>query len=66
MASDAAELSSILSALGDLERLLAAIARRHEGPDHEDVLGALYEAERTLQATQRQVERAQRLSASGA
>jgi hypothetical protein len=62
MASDAAELSAILSTLGELERRLTAMARRYEGSDHADVLGALYEAERTLQATQRQVERAQRLT----
>ncbi len=56
-----AELSSIHSALGDLQERLTAIAGRYEGTDHEDVLGALYEAERTLRATRRQVERAQEL-----
>lgn len=62
MASDAAELSALLSTLADLEHRLAAIATRHEGPGHEDVLAALYEAERALQAAQRQVTRAHRLT----
>jgi len=58
MASDAAELSSIGGALEDLERRLAGIAGHYEGTEREDLVGALYEAERTLRATRRQVDRA--------
>ena len=62
MANDAAELSSLLTTLAEVERRLAAVAGRHEGAEHEDVLAALYEAERSLRATQRQIERAEKLS----
>ena len=61
MASDAAQLSSIQAALAELEGRLAAMAQRYEGTTREDVLGALYEAERALRATQRQVARAEQL-----
>jgi hypothetical protein len=62
MASDAAELSSIAGALDDLERRLAGIAEHYRGTERDDLLGALYEAERTLRATLRQVERARELA----
>jgi hypothetical protein len=60
MPSDGAALASILTALGDLEARIAALVAPYEGSDREDVVGALYEAERSLRAAQRAVERAER------
>jgi hypothetical protein len=62
MASDAAELSSIRGTLLEVEQRLADIARHYEGTERDDLLGALYEAERTLRATRREVERAEQLA----
>jgi hypothetical protein len=61
MPADAAELSSLSTTLTDLERRVAAIAGRWEGTDHDDVVAALYDAERNLRAANRGVERAERL-----
>jgi len=60
MASDGAALASILTALGDLEARLSALVGPYESANREDVVGALYEAERSLRAAQRAVERAER------
>ena len=62
MASDAAELSSIVSALSDLEERVTSIIGHHEGTPREDLLNALYEAERSLRSAGRSVDRAQRLA----
>jgi hypothetical protein len=56
--SDAAELSALAGSLDDLSRRLAAVAERHEQPPRDDVLGALYDAERSLRAARRRVEAA--------
>jgi hypothetical protein len=61
MAADAAELSSLTTTLAELERRIAAIAGRWEGTNHDDAVAALYDAERTLRAATRAVERASRL-----
>lgn len=62
MPSDAAELSSIATALHDLETRVTAIAERYEGTKREDLLAALYETERQLRGVVRSVERAARLA----
>ena len=62
MPSDAAELSSIVGILTDLEGRLEAMAHRYTGTEREDLLAALYEAERSVRAARRQVERAERLA----
>ena len=62
MGSNAAELSSIRDAIDDIERRLAGMARGYEGTEHEDVLAVLYEAERSLRAGRRHVERAEGLT----
>jgi hypothetical protein len=59
---DAAELSSLHSAVTDAARRIGAIAAEYEGTEREDLLGALYEAERNLRAALRQLERAERLA----
>jgi len=60
-ASDAAVLSSIATSLGDLHDRVEAITSHYEGTTRDDLLGALYEAERQLRATIRSVDRAHRL-----
>jgi hypothetical protein len=62
MARDAAELSSLHSAVMDAARRIEGIAAAYEGTEREDLLGALYEAERNLRAAVRQIERAERLA----
>jgi hypothetical protein len=61
MAADAAELSSLSTTLTELEARVTAMAKRWEGTDHDDVVNALYDAERNLRAANRGVERAERL-----
>jgi len=62
MPSDAAELSSLSTALSELERRLVAIAGHYDGTDRDDLQAALFEAERQLRAAHRSVERAARLA----
>ena len=62
MPSDAAELSSIATAVTEIETRVEAIARRYEGSKRDDVLHVLYEAERQLRATIRSLERAAQLA----
>ena len=61
MSAATAELSSLATAIEDVQRRITGIAGRYEGTEHDDVLGALYDAERNLRAAHRQVERAARL-----
>jgi hypothetical protein len=58
MPSDAAELSSLATTLGELERRLGQLGLAYEGTDHEDAAAALFDAERTIRAAARSVERA--------
>ena len=62
MPSDAAELSSIVSAVSELETRIADIIGHHEGTPREDLVAVLYEAERALRSAVRAVERAARLA----
>jgi hypothetical protein len=62
MPSDAAELSSIVSAVSDLETRITDIIGHHEGTPREDLVSVLYEAERALRSAVRAVERAARLA----
>ena len=52
---DEAELSSIATQLEDLATRVAAMAKRHDGSDTEDVAVRLYELERTLVSAGRRV-----------
>jgi hypothetical protein len=58
MPGDAAELSSLATTLSDLERRLGALGVAYEGTEHDDVVAALFDAERTVRAAVRSVERA--------
>lgn len=57
-----AEVSSITDTVGGLRERVAALAPTVAGADHDDLLGALFEAERSLAAAARHLERAKRLT----
>jgi hypothetical protein len=59
MAGADPELSSLATTLGELERRLGDAAARYEGTEHDDVVTALYDAERSVRSATRSVERAQ-------
>jgi hypothetical protein len=58
MPGDAAELSSLVTTLTELERRLGQLGQEYEDSDHDDVVAALFDAERTVRAAVRSVERA--------
>jgi hypothetical protein len=60
MPGDAAELSSLATTLGELERRLGELGVAFEATGHDDVVAALFDAERTVRAAARNVERARR------
>jgi len=60
MPGDAAELSSLVTTLHELERRLGELGLAYEGSDHDDVVAALFDAERTVGSGARSVERARR------
>lgn len=57
-----AEVSSIADSVGGLRQRVAAIAPSLAGGGAEDLLSALFEAERSLTGAERQLERAKRLT----
>jgi hypothetical protein len=57
MDSPAAELSSLASALDDIQRRISAVAARYEGTDREDLAHGLYEVERNLATGARRLEK---------
>ncbi len=57
--SDAAELSSLITAVEDLLARVEAITGRYEGSKRDDLLGELYQAERALKAGARRLTTAQ-------
>jgi hypothetical protein len=61
MSRDDAELSSLATALSELEQRLAAAAKRYEGTHHDDVVTALYQAETSARDAARNVGRARNL-----
>jgi hypothetical protein len=61
MPADDPELSSLSTTLAELERRLGAAAGRFDDARHDDVVSALYEAERSVRAATRSVDRARRL-----
>lgn len=60
-ASDAAELGSLVHALEEIERRIVAMTAHYGGGRRDDVLAALFTAERALRAAVRDVEAARRL-----
>ena len=61
MSREAAELSSLGTTLSELERRLGALGKSYEGTDRDDVVAALFDAERNVRAAARSVERARLL-----
>jgi hypothetical protein len=57
-----AELSSIGGTVDDLRQRVAGLATPLGGSDRDDLIAAIYEAERGLQAAARHLERATRLA----
>ncbi|HLT15152.1 MAG TPA: hypothetical protein VK007_00500 [Acidimicrobiales bacterium] len=55
MELDAAQLSSLSSALADLTERITALADGYQGSPREDVAADLYEVERHLQAADRRL-----------
>ncbi|MGK2929936.1 MAG: hypothetical protein ACSLFO_10210 [Acidimicrobiales bacterium] len=58
MTSDAAELSSISSALEELAKRIVTIAERRDGDPDDSVSTGLFEVDRSLRNAVRQLERA--------
>jgi hypothetical protein len=62
--STAAELSVAVEAIGRYRERVAALATPHLGSEREDLLAAIYEAERSLRSAERALERAARVAGS--
>jgi len=58
--TDAAELSALASTIEDLERRILSIADRYASSDREEVLAALFGADRHLRQAERSLETARR------
>jgi hypothetical protein len=58
---DAAELSSLVASVEDLQRRSLDIARRYEGTTRDDVLAPLYEVDRSLASVVRKLNDVMRL-----
>jgi hypothetical protein len=57
VAPPSAELSSLASALDDIQGRISAVAARYEGSAREDLANALYEVERNLATGGRRLEK---------
>ena len=60
----AAELSAAAEAVGSYQRRVGALAAPHLGSAREDLVLAIYEAERSLRTAERQLQRAIKLARS--
>jgi hypothetical protein len=58
----AAELSAAAEAIASYQRRVAALAAPHLGSDRDDLVSAIYEAERSLRTTERLLQRAVKLA----
>ncbi len=58
----AAELSAAAEAVGSYQRRVGALAAPHLGTEREDLVMAIYEAERSLRSAERQLQRAVKLA----
>ena len=58
----AAELSAAAEAVGSYQRRVGALATPHLGSAREDLVLAIYEAERSLRTAERQLQRAIKLA----
>ena len=60
----AAELSAAIDAVDGYRRRVDALVGSDLGPDREDLVAAIYEAERALRTAERALQRALKLAAS--
>jgi hypothetical protein len=58
MTATAAELSAAAEAVGSYQRRVADLAGPHLGSEHEELVAAIYEAERALRSAERSLRRA--------
>jgi hypothetical protein len=58
----AAELSAAAEAIAAYQRRVADLAGPHLGTEHDDLVAAIYEAERALRTTERLLQRAVKLA----
>jgi hypothetical protein len=63
-AATAAELSAAAEAVGTYQRRVAALAGPHLGAERDDLVTAIYEAERALRTAERLLQRAVKLASS--
>lgn len=61
-AATAAELSAAAEVIATYQRRVAALAGPHLGTEREDLVAAIYEAERALRTTERLLQRAVKLA----
>lgn len=62
VAATAAELSAAAEAVAGYQRRVASLAGPHLGTEREDLVAAIYEAERALRTTERLLQRAVKLA----
>lgn len=60
----AAELAAAADAVDRYRQRVGDLARPHLGTEHEDLVAAIYEAERALHAAQRQLQRAAKVASA--
>jgi len=63
-AATAAELSAAAEAIGNYQRRVAALASPHLGTERDDLVTAIYEAERSLRTAERLLQRAVKVASS--
>jgi hypothetical protein len=61
-AATVAELSAAAEAIAGYQRRVAALAGPHLGTEHDDLVAAIYEAERALRTAERLLQRAAKVA----
>ena len=62
MTETAAELAAAAEAVAGYQRRVAALAGPHLGTEREDLVAAIYEAERALRTAERSLQRARKVA----
>jgi hypothetical protein len=62
--STVAELSSAADAISSYQRRVGGLAAQHANDDRDDLIAAIYEAERALRAAERTLRRAIKVASS--
>ena len=62
VAETAAELAAAAEAVASYQRRVAALAGPHLGTEREDLVAAIYEAERALRTAERSLQRARKVA----